>query len=132
MYSSSGIVVELPTSKSFPGVPVFSVQRLPTDLFHPVELIVKVIDKITYLPIENVQTSIQLFDSPYTQLMNEDTLADGIASEIVSFFGEFTVIVKIRKSETTDDPRYKPDAYIGTVTSSGLNLTVTMQENTFI
>jgi len=83
-------------------------------------------------PILDAQTSIQLLDSPFTQLMNEDTLATGIASEQYSFGGEVDIVYKVRKSEITDDPRYFPESGIAKITADGLSVTVTLKINNFL
>ncbi len=79
-------------------------------------------------PIQDVQTSIQLLDSPFTQLMNEDTLSTGIAQEAYTYAGDVQVVWKIRKSDDLDDPRYKADSGIETITGNGLSVTVIMEE----
>jgi hypothetical protein len=94
---------------------------------NPVTLKITVKDK-NLQPIQDVQTSIQLLDSPFTQLMNEDTLSTGVASEAYTYAGEVQVVWKIRKSDDLDDPRYKADSGIETITSTGLNITLIMEE----
>lgn len=79
-------------------------------------------------PLENVQTSVRLFLTPFTELMNEDTLATGYAAESYSGSTPVDVVVKARKSEDTDDPRYVPNSSIQSITSSGLSLTITLNE----
>ena len=79
--------------------------------------------------IQDVQTSIYLLDSPYTELMNEDTSALGVATESYGGSTPVDVVVKTRKSEDTDDPRYKATSSIQTITSDGLALTVTIEAN---
>ena len=82
--------------------------------------------------IENAQTSIFLLDSPYTQLMNEDTLATGLAEESYSGSTPVDIVYKVRKSETTDDPRYIPFSGTGKITSDGFSAIVTLKVNPFI
>ena len=83
------------------------------------------------VPIQNAQTSIFLENSPYTELMNEDTTALGIAEEAYNYPGsEVPVVVKVRKSATTDDPRYQPFSDTQPITANGLTLTVTLDEVT--
>jgi hypothetical protein len=90
-------------------------------------------NKDTLAVIQNAQTSIQLYNSPYTQLMNEDTNASGIATESYGGTTPVDVVVKVRKSETTDDPRYFPVSRIETVQSVvGLSATVLLEENPYI
>lgn len=79
-------------------------------------------------PIENAQTSIRLLNSPFTQLMNEDTIATGVASENYSYAGDVDIVIKVRKSEGSDDPRYIAYSKIDKITSDGLDLAVTLKE----
>lgn len=79
-------------------------------------------------PLENVQTSVRLFLTPFTELMNEDTLATGYAAESYSGSTPVDVVVKARKSEDTDDPRYQATSSIQTISSDGLTLTITLKE----
>ena len=87
----------------------------------------------TLAVIENAQTSIQLLNSPYTQIMNEDTTASGIATEAYTGATPVDAVVKVRKSETTDDPRFFAVSRIETVQSdTGLSVTVLLEENPYI
>ena len=70
--------------------------------------------------------------SPYTELMNEDTNVSGIAYEDYTGSYPVDVVVKTRKSDDLDDPRYFPESSIQQITSSGLTLTVSMRENTIL
>ena len=97
-----------------------------------VAVTVTVKDKNTLAVIAGVQTSVFLKDSPYTQIMNEDTNASGVASESYAGSTPVDVVVKARKSDNLDDPRYFPHSGINTITSSGLNITVLLEENPFI
>ena len=79
--------------------------------------------------IQDAQVGVFLLDSPFTQLMNEDTAAGtGLATE--SYGGSLPVDIKwrVRKSEDTDDPRYVARSGTGQITSNGFNLTVTLVE----
>lgn len=78
--------------------------------------------------IVGVQTSIHLLDSPFTELMNEDTVSGGIATENYNYTGSVDVVVKCRKSDDLDDPRYKAYSSTQTIGASGLTLTVTLEE----
>jgi len=80
-------------------------------------------------PIENAQTAVFLLDSPFTELMNKDTSVAGIATE--SYGGSLPVDIswRVRKSETTDNPRYFARSGTGEVTSNGFTLTVTLEES---
>jgi hypothetical protein len=81
-------------------------------------------------PIQDAQTSIFLLNSPYTQLMNEDTDASGIASESYTGSVPVDVVVRVRKSDTSDVPRYVAFSTTQTITSAGLSLTVTLKPTT--
>ena len=94
-----------------------------------VPITITVIDKVSLAVISGVQTSVYLKDSPYTQLMNEDTNVSGIAYEDYTGSYPVDVVVKTRKSDDLDDPRYYPESSIQEITSSGLTLTVSMREN---
>ena len=95
-------------------------------------LSVTVQDKDTLALLQNVQTSIFLKDSPFTQLMNEDTNASGLASETYTGTVPVDVVVKARKSEDTDSPRYFASSQLAEITSSGLTLTISLEQNPFI
>jgi hypothetical protein len=91
---------------------------------------IEVINDETDLPIQNAQTSVYLLDSPFTELMNEDTLATGLAVE--SYTGSTPVDIKwrVRKSEDTDNPRFVAQSGTGTITAAnGFNQTVRLKEN---
>ena len=94
-----------------------------------VTLEITVKDKITLAAIQNVQTSIHLKDSPFTELMNEDTTVLGVASEAYSGSLPIDVVWKCRKSDDLDSPRYRGDSGITTIGTEGLNLTVLLEEN---
>jgi hypothetical protein len=87
-----------------------------------VTLSVKVQDKNNN-PIENAQVAI-FKTSDDTQLMNEDTLANGIASETFNYTGDTPIYVRVRKSSGT--PKYIPVSTTGTITATGYSLTVTL------
>lgn len=83
-------------------------------------------------PIENAQTSVFLLDAPHTQLMNEDTNALGVATEAYGGAVPVDVVVKVRKSEDTDDPRYFAHSSVQEISTDGLTLLVTLEVNPFI
>jgi len=93
----------------------------------PVDITITVQDE-NKAAIENAQVGVFLLDSPFTQLMNEDTLSSGIAIE--SYGGSLPVDIKwrVRKSEITDDPRYEARSGTGVIDSSGFTLTITLTE----
>jgi len=94
-------------------------------------LIVNVQDK-NQDPIQNAQTSVHLLASPFTEFMNEDTTALGVASEPYTYTGDLDVVVKVRKSEDTDNPRYFAASQIAQIAITGLNVTITLEVNPFI
>jgi len=98
----------------------------------PVTLQITVTDEADLQPIQNVQTSIHLADSPFTELMNEDTTASGIASESYAGATPVDIVWKTRKSDDLDDPRYFAQSGLGEVTSGGFTLSVLMKENTIL
>jgi len=83
-------------------------------------------------PIQNAQTSIYLLDPPYTQLMNEDTTVLGVASASYNYTTPTDIKWRVRKSETTDNPRYFARSGTGQITDSGFTLSVTLEVNPFI
>ena len=103
-----------------------------TVVVQPVTLTVNVQDKDLLTVIQNVQTSIHLKDSPFTQLMNEDTTAGGVASESYAGTTPVDVVWKCRKSEDTDSPRYFPGSGIATITTAGLTVDVLLEQNPFL
>ena len=98
----------------------------------PVTLTVNVQDKADLTDIQNAQTSIFLKDSPFTQLMNEDTTAAGVATESYSGTTPVDVVVKVRKSEDTDSPRYLPESRLSQITSNGLTENFTLEQSPFL
>lgn len=79
-------------------------------------------------PIETVQCSI-FRTSDGVELMNEDTLASGIASEDFNYPGTLVPIYwRARKSDSLDDPRYKAASGTGSVDAGGFSVVVTMSE----
>lgn len=103
-----------------------------TVVVQPVTLTVNVQDKADLTPIQDAQTSIHLLDAPFTALMNEDTTAGGVATESYAGSTPVDVVVKVRKSEDTDNPRYFAESQIAEITSAGLSVTVSLEVNPFI
>jgi hypothetical protein len=62
-----------------------------------------------------------------TELMNEDTIADGLAEASYNYAGETPVYIRVRKS-STGDTRYKNAFAGGTITGDGLKVRITLQE----
>lgn len=98
----------------------------------PVTLQITSTDAASLLPVENVQTSIHLADSPFTELMNEDSNASGIASESYAGATPVDVVWRTRKSDELDSPRYFAQSGLGEVTSAGFTLGVLLEENTIL
>jgi hypothetical protein len=104
-----------------------------TTIVSSVDMAILVKNEDTLAVIQNAQTSIQLLASPHTQLMNEDTNASGIATESYGGTTPVDVVVRVRKSETSDDPRYFAVSRVETVQSNtGLSTTVLLKENPYI
>lgn len=64
-------------------------------------------------------------ESDLTQLMNEVTIAGGVASEAFNYTTDTPIIIRIRKS-TVGSTRYVPVNTTGTITATGFTLTVTL------
>lgn len=95
-------------------------------------LSITVKDASTLQAIQNAQCSIYLKDSPFTQLMNEDSLASGIASEPYTWTSDVDIVWKVRKSDDLDDPRYFAQSGLDVVTVNGFSITVLLEQNPFI
>jgi hypothetical protein len=98
----------------------------------PVTLQITVSDAADLQPIQNVQTSIHLKDSPFTELMNEDTTAGGIASESYAGSTPVDIVWRTRKSDDLDTPRYFAQSGLGQITTAGFTLSVLLEENTIL
>jgi hypothetical protein len=98
----------------------------------PVTLLISATDEADLQPIQDVQTSIHLAASPFTELMNEDTTAGGLASESYAGSTPVDIVWKTRKSDELDDPRYFAQSGLGEITSDGFTLAVLMKENIII
>lgn len=92
-----------------------------------VDLTITVVDK-DQNPISGVQTAIFRHDNGQ-QLMNEDTTVFGIATEEFIYSSDVDIMIRCRKAESGDDPKYKAFSTTGTIISTGFNLKVTMQES---
>lgn len=92
-----------------------------------VSISVTVVD-INNNPIQNVQTAIYL-SSDNSELLNTDTNASGIASGSFGGSTPANVYIRARKS-STGDTKYIPNSTTGTITSTGLNVTMVMREDT--
>jgi hypothetical protein len=103
-----------------------------TNINNEVTLQIEVINDATDAVVQNAQCSIFLLDSPYTELMNEDSNVSGIASQGYNFGGATDIKWRVRKSEDTDNPRYFPQSGTGQISASGFSQTVRLKENTFL
>ena len=90
-----------------------------------VPVTITVQDKDTNL-LDNVQTAVYK-TSDRTEIMNEDTVS-GIASE--NYTGSTPVDVEIRCRKASGGTNYKNFSTLGEITSDGLTLTVTLEEDT--
>jgi len=72
-------------------------------------------------------SQVAIFTSGHVQLMNEDTDIDGIAQETYNYLGDKDVYIRARKS-SVGNTRYVPHGSTGTITSTGLNVTVTLRD----
>lgn len=77
--------------------------------------------------IENAQVGV-FKSSDNTQLMNEDTLASGIATENANVTAGTAVRVVVRKGDT-GATKYVPVSSPQTITSTGLDVTITLTED---
>lgn len=92
-----------------------------------VTLSIKVIDVDTD-PIQDVQVGI-FRSSDKAELMNEDTLATGFATESFNYPGsDVDIYIRARKSSPAAT-RYKPFSTTGLIESGGFSLTITLEED---
>jgi len=96
---------------------------------YPLTMYIQDKDKV---PILDAQCSIHLADSPFTELLNEDSATDGYALDTYSGATPADIVWKVRKSATTDDPRYFARSDTGQITTDGFSITVTLVENPYI
>ena len=79
-------------------------------------------------PIQDAQVAIYK-TSDNTQLMNEDTLASGIAEETFNYPGSTVdIYVRARKS-STGATKYIPVSTTGTITASGYTTKITLYDD---
>lgn len=91
-----------------------------------VPISIKVIDPATN-PIATAQVAVYL-SSDDTELLNGDTDVNGEVTGSFSGTTPAAVYARVRKS-STGDTRYIPASTVGTISSSGLSLTVTLRED---
>jgi len=131
IYNNSGGAVTITTSGVTGTVTYMNGSGASTTVVSSVPMSIKVQNEAK-VAIENAQTSVYLLDSPYTELMNEDTLATGYAEQGYTGSYPVDIVYKVRKSETTDDPRYIPFSGTGKITEDGFSAIVTLKVNPFI
>lgn len=94
-----------------------------------VDLTVTVVDKDN-VAIFEAQTAIYKSASPYTQLMNEDTNASGVAFESYTGSTPCDIYVRVRKS-SSGATKYIPSSTTGTIVAeTGYSVKITLQEDT--
>jgi len=91
----------------------------------PVVITVKTVAGVA---IENAQCAIYKL-SDNSQIMNKDTLATGIASDIYIGSAPVNIYWRVRKS-STPDTKYVPQSGNGEITVSGFSVAVTLVEDT--
>lgn len=78
--------------------------------------------------IQNAQTAVYL-SSDDSEVMNADTNASGVASTTFSGTTPAAVYIRVRKS-SSGDTKYVSASATGTITSSGLDVTITLRQDT--
>lgn len=76
--------------------------------------------------VQTAQTAI--YTTTGTELMNEDTLSSGVAEQSYNYVSDTSVIIRVRKG-STGATKYENFSTTGTITSSGLNVTVVLTED---
>ena len=98
-----------------------------TDIQNSVTISILVVDTANN-PIENAQVAVFKV-SDNAQLMNEDTLGTGYATESYNYLADVDVYVRARKS-FTGQTKYIPYSTTGTIKSTGLTIKATLAEDT--
>lgn len=78
--------------------------------------------------LQNVRCAIYT-DPAGVELMNEDTLASGDASETFTYTVDQDVTVRVRESPNTASGRFVPVFRTGTITANGFTMDVILQED---
>tara|TARA_R110000822_G_scaffold120633_1_gene254112 strand:- start:6884 stop:9526 length:2643 start_codon:yes stop_codon:yes gene_type:complete len=76
-----------------------------------------------------VRVGIYTDDANNTELMNEDTIAGGIATQPFSFSSDQDITVRVRESPNTASGRYIPFFTRGTITVDGYSVVVILQDD---
>lgn len=79
-------------------------------------------------PIQNVRISMYL-TSDNSEILNADSNASGITSGSFTGTTPAAIYWRCRKGSAADNPKYIARSGVGTITSTGFDLLVTMQEN---
>jgi hypothetical protein len=81
------------------------------------------------IAIEDAQVAIYKSDKS-AEYMNEQTDSNGKAEESFNYPGsDVNIIIRVRKSNPADPPRYLPIDTSGIISASGFTLSVIMQED---
>jgi hypothetical protein len=95
-----------------------------------VNITIKVID-VDQDPIQDAQVAVYR-SSDAVELMNEDTLSTGIATQGFNYPGsDVDIYIRVRKS-STGSTRYIPYSTTGLIENDGFSLTVTLQEDAIV
>ncbi len=92
-----------------------------------VTLSIEVVDT-SDVAIENAQCAVYQ-TSDNAELMNEDTLASGFATQSFNYVSDVDIYFRVRKS-STGDTKYINLSGTGQVTTNGFNVKVTLREDT--
>jgi hypothetical protein len=81
-------------------------------------------------PVELAQVGVYRTSDDF-EVMNQDTNASGVASTSYNFSTDTPVYIRVRKS-STGSTRYLNASTTGTITSSGLSVTITIRQDPFV
>lgn len=129
IWNDSGGAVTLNVSGGGSTPTVRNSLNSTTTVVSSVTVTVTVLDEATS-PIQNAQTAIYR-NSDGLQIMNQDTNASGVAS--TSFGGSVPVSVSVRvRKNSPGDTRYFPVNSSQVISASGLDVTITLIEDTIV
>jgi len=97
-----------------------------TTVIQNVTITVTVIDEAGD-PVQNAQVALYVGG---TQVMNEDTLSTGVATQDYGGSTPTSATLRIRKGSSTDSPKYLPVSSTQTIGTGGLTVTITLIEDT--
>jgi len=121
--SSAGLVTIQVTNGG--GTPTFENTGGGSVVVENAKTLTVTVKDIGGVVIQNAQTAIYV-KADNTQLMNEDTTAGGIATQAYAYTVDTDVFVKVRKS-STGATRYRSVSSPQTITTDGLNVTITLE-----